>query len=363
MEILLVLDDHGAHDSGLVIYFLADGDAADHVAELDLAGLLCDDRHIVRIPLDESFPLLDHGSIGNGDHGSDDHRIAFEFAAILAMDANRTVLGENDVGSVQGLNCAQVIEAEDTLVLRLDDRLLEGLTGRSTDVECTHRELGSRLADRLCGNDADRLTKSDHESVGEIAAIALAADAPLVFAGQNGSNLELFVTNLVQCGGDFLVDELIGLDDRGVVDGILDGLTTDSSDDAGRQTDNLFVTLVDRADNDTVDRATILGGDDDILGGINELAGQIAGVGSLESRVGKSLAGAVGRDEVLKHGKTFTEVGENRALDDLTGGLGHQTAHSCKLLDLGPVASGTGINHHEDRIRLKLTVVVLKSPE
>ena len=171
------------------------------------------------------------------------------------------------------------------------------------------------------------------------------------------------MADFVQGSGALLVDELVGLDDRSVVDRVLDGFATDTSYDAGRQTDNLFVTLIDRADNDAVDRAAIFGGDDDILGSIHQFAGQIARVGGLERRVGQSLACTVSRDEVLEHGKTFTEVGKNRALDDLAGWFGHQTAHTCKLLDLGPVTSGTGIDHHEDRVRLKLTIIVFQSAE
>ena len=184
-------------------------------------------------------------------------------------------------------------------------------------MERTHGELGARLADGLGGDDADRLAEADHETGGEVAAVALGADAALFLAGEDGADLELLVADLVEGGGNLLVDESVGLDYRGVADGILDGLTADASDNAGRERDDFLITLVDRADDDTVDGAAILGGDDHVLRRVNELAGQVAGVGCLERGVGKTLAGSVGGDEVLEHGETLTEIRENRSLDDL----------------------------------------------
>ena len=62
--------------------------------------------------------------------------------------------------------------------------------------------------------------------------------------------------------------------------------------------------------------------------------GQVTGVGRLEGRIRQTLPGAVGRDEVLEHGQPFPEIGGNGLLDDLTGRLGHQTAHAGQLLHL-----------------------------
>ena len=42
----------------------------------------------------------------------------------------------------------------------------------ATDVERTHRELRARLADRLRGDDADRLADVDHVPARQVAAVA-----------------------------------------------------------------------------------------------------------------------------------------------------------------------------------------------
>ncbi len=72
----------------------------------------------------------------------------------------------------------------------------------------------------------------------------------------------------------------------------------------------------DRLDVDAVERAAVVLGDDDVLGDVDEPAGQVAGVGRLESGVGQTLARAVRGDEVLQHGQAFAEVGGDGRLDD-----------------------------------------------
>ena len=51
------------------------------------------------------------------------------------------------------------------------------LTDDAAGVEGPHRELGARLADRLGGDDADRLAELDHPAGGERLAVDRRADA------------------------------------------------------------------------------------------------------------------------------------------------------------------------------------------
>ena len=97
-------------------------------------------------------------------------------------------------------------------------------------------------------------------------------------------------------------------------------------------------------------RAAILLGDDRVLRDVDEAARQIAGIRRLERGVGQALARAVGRVEVLEHGQPFLEVRDDRRLDDLARGLGHQAAHAGELLDLRRRAAGAGIRHHPHRV-------------
>ena len=66
-------------------------------------------------------------------------------------------------------------DADDAFVARLERALLDlAARRRSTDVERTHRELRTRLADRLAGDDADRLADVDLVAASEVTAVALA---------------------------------------------------------------------------------------------------------------------------------------------------------------------------------------------
>src|SRR4029077_6644922 len=56
--------------------------------------------------------------------------------------------------------------------LRLARRLLGDTRRCSTDVECAERELSSRLADRLRGDDTNGFTLVDHSHGREVAAVA-----------------------------------------------------------------------------------------------------------------------------------------------------------------------------------------------
>ena len=59
------------------------------------------------------------------------------------------------------------------------------LTGHATGVEGPHRQLRAGLADRLGGDDADRLAELDRVAGGQRAAVAEAADAELGVAGEH----------------------------------------------------------------------------------------------------------------------------------------------------------------------------------
>ena len=56
--------------------------------------------------------------------------------------------------------------------------------GDAAGVERPHGQLGARLADRLGGDDADRLADADQLAGGQVAAVARAADAVAGLAGE-----------------------------------------------------------------------------------------------------------------------------------------------------------------------------------
>ena len=86
-----------------------------------------------------------------------------------------------------------VADADEAFVARLERALLDlAARGRTTDVERTHRELRTGLADRLAGDDADRLADVDLVATGEVAPVALGAHAAPGLAGEHGADDDLF---------------------------------------------------------------------------------------------------------------------------------------------------------------------------
>ena len=228
-------------------------------------------------------------------------------------------------------------------------------------MERAHGELRARLADGLRGDDAGGFAQLDPGARGQVAAIATDAHAVLAFAGQHRADLDLLDVRAVDEPGLDLVDFLVGLDEQLLrLLRIRDVVAGKAAHEAVAELDHLVFAFVDGLDPDAVGRAAIVLADDHVLRHIHQLAGHVARVGGLERGVGQTLAGAVGRDEVLEHREALAEVGENRLLDDVAGGLGHEAAHAGELADLLPVAARAGIDHERDRVVLLLALVVVE---
>ena len=62
------------------------------------------------------------------------------------------------------------------------------------------------------------------------------------------------------------------------------------------------------ADEIDAEYVAVVFADDDILGDVDETAGQVTRVSCTESRIGQTFTGAVRRGEVVQYGQAFTEV-------------------------------------------------------
>ena len=228
-------------------------------------------------------------------------------------------------------------------------------------MERAHGELRARLADGLRGDDAGGFAQFDPGARGQVAAIAIDADAVLAFAGQHRADLDFLDAGSVDQPGLDFVNLLVRLDEQFLrVLRIGDVIAREPADEALAELDDLVFAFVNGLDPDAVGRAAILLANDHVLRHIHQLAGHVTRVGGLERGVGQTLAGAVGRDEVLEHREALAEVGENRLLDDVAGRFGHEAAHAGKLADLLPVAARAGIDHERDRVVFLLALVVLE---
>ena len=217
-------------------------------------------------------------------------------------------------------------------------------------MERAHRQLGAGLADRLGGDDADRLADIDPGAARQVTAIARAADAALGLAGQHRADLDRFDTRAVDRVDHRLVEQRSGGHDH-VLGQRIDHVDCRAPPEqpVGQRLQHLAA-VDDRAHRKTVGGAAILLQDRAVLRHVHQPARQIARIGRLERRIGQPLARAVRGVEVLQHRQSLLEVGDNRRLDDLARRLGHQAAHPGELLHLGGRAAGAGMGHHVNRV-------------
>src|SRR5262249_13732511 len=119
----------------------------------------------------------------------------------------------------------------------------------------------------------------------------------------------------------------------------------------------------DGFDVDAVVGAAVTLVDDHVLRDVNETAGEVARVGSLESRIGQALTRTVRGDEVLQHVEAFGEVGSDRRLDNFARRLRHESAHTGKLTNLLFRTASAGVGHDVDGVDAAFLVLVLEGLE
>ncbi len=247
------------------------------------------------------------------DPGAVGHLVVLDLAAAVVEDGDVGVPVDDDERPFPVLDGLEVVELEDAVVLGLDLGPLGAAHGDAADVEGPHRQLRAGLADGLGGDDAAGLAELDHLAGGRRAAVAELADAPLGLAGQDRADLDPLDAQVLELLGDLLGDLRVHVDDRLARVGVDDLLEGDPADDPVDEGLDDLAVLDDGRDVDALERAAVVLVDDDLLADVDELAGQVAGIGRLEGRVGQALAGAVGRDEVLEDVQALPEVGGDRA--------------------------------------------------
>ena len=336
MEGTIGLSDHdGIEGVGLVDGVISlDCRTGLHEEVGTVGDVIADERH-VGIGVDDAHLCL----------SADDHLVAL---AVLAL----------------GVYGAELVDLKDTIVLSLDVALDRIGGGDTTGVEGTEGQLCTRLTDRLCRYDTDYLAHLYGAVVCQITTVALGTDTLLALTGEDGADLHFGDGGLLDLGCGSLVDLLIGTDDQLTRDRVDDVVDRAATEDALVERGDDILSLLDLTTDDTAEGTAVLLRDDDIGGDVDETAGKVSGVGSLECRIGESLTGTVGGDEVVEHGETLLEVGQDRILHRLSAltaadRLGHQTTDTGELLDLVGRSTRTGVHHHVDGVEAVLVLLEL----
>src|SRR5581483_4474693 len=348
--------------SGHLVDFFVERDALLQVFELHRAADFGQDREGVRIPLDHDLSECDLVAFVDLHLGAVHDRIALALAALVVDHGNRALAVHHHQVSGLGLNRLQADEADCAVALGIQPRLLGDSRRRTTDVEGTHRELGSGLADRLRSDDSGCFAEFHQAPGSQVASVAHDANAALRFAGQHGADLHPLDTRSLDRACEIFRDLLVDVDDDVAVI-VFYLFERDAADDTVAERLDDLAGFDDTGDVNAVHGAAIVFADDDILRHVNQTTGQVAGVSGLESGVSQSFTSAVGRDEVLQHGQAFTEVRRDRGLDDFARRLGHQSTHAGELADLLFRSASAGVGHDVNRIDRAFLVALLHLPE
>ena len=349
------------HIVGLLLY----GDAFDEIDKSQRTRNLGDHRVGVRIPTGDQLAALDRVSVTHHEHGTVRQLVTLALAAHLVGDHDLTRTRHRHQVAVGMLHGLDVVQPDSTGVLDLD--AVHGRRTRrgTTDMEGTHRELGTGLTDRLGRDNADRLTDVHLVTARQIAPVTLSADAVARLTGDRGTHHDLVYASLFEQVHPAFVKQRTAFADNFVAARAHDIHRGHTTEDALAQWLDDIAALDNRLHHQALIGTTVDRGDDHVLGNIDQTTGQIPGVGGLERRIGETLTRTVGRDEVLKYVQTLAEVGSDRRLDDRAVRLGHQATHTGQLADLRGRTTRPGVGHHIDgveRILLDLLAFAIGDP-
>ena len=184
-----IFDHHLLRDAGRLVGLLGERLVLDEILILHHAGLLGDHRHHERIPLRHAIALRDDvrrrrtaGARRKGCGASN----------ARGRPCRRSRVPPNATSRRGGRAGRRSSAGRDSsIVPSVGASRFDGLVElrRAADVEGPHRQLRARLADRLRGDDADRLADVDRRAAGEIAPVAGGADAADALADQRRADL------------------------------------------------------------------------------------------------------------------------------------------------------------------------------
>lgn len=127
------------------------------------------------------------------------------------LKQKRTAAGKQQITVIKRNGCTQNIFNDDGIFK--GDMILFGRAAcRTSDVEGTHRQLSTRLTDRLCRNNTDRFADFDNLIAGKVAAVALHADAVFGLAGQYRAELNSLYTRFLDLRSNIIGNVFVYVD-------------------------------------------------------------------------------------------------------------------------------------------------------
>ncbi|KAF1069318.1 MAG: hypothetical protein GAK45_01131 [Pseudomonas citronellolis] len=332
--------------TGEFVSLALDGDVLFHAGEGNGTVHLGHDRVGVRVPLGDDGARIDLVTFLHGDDRTVRQLVALALTTEVVSHRQLTGTRHRDQRAVGTLYMLQVVQANGTAVLDLYVIHSRGPASRTTDVEGTHGQLGTRLTDRLGSDNADSLTDVYTVTTSQIAAVAHGADTMTGFAADRRTHNDFVDAHLLKEIDPLLVDQGACGHDH-IVATRLEHVTRDyATQDALTQRLYHVAAFDVRGHHQTMLGAAVDFSHHQVLSNVDEATSQVTGVRSLQCGIRQTFTSTESGDEVLEYVQAFTEVRGDRGLDDGAVRLGHQATHAGQLTDLGRRAPRTGVRHH-----------------
>src|SRR5215469_18796244 len=152
-------------------------------------------------------------------------------------------------------------------------------------MERAHGELRARLADRLRSDNSDRLAKVHQMPAAQVAAVALDAHALTRLAGEHRADLDPLDAAVLDPTHLVLIDHLVGTYQHLARERIAHIFERDPPEHAVAERLDDLAAFDEWCHVDSVERATVILGDDRVLRHVDESAREITGVRGLERGV------------------------------------------------------------------------------
>ena len=225
----------------------------------------------------------------------------------------------------------------------------------TTGMEGTHGQLGTRFTDGLCCNDTNGFADGNNVAVCQIQTIALCTYTLLCLTAQNRTNGNAFYARFYDllCIG---LGEHLFLGEEQFAGCFIPQIVYQvPTNQTFCQRFDQFVAVADFVNFQAFCCTAVFFPDNDFLGNIYQTTCQVTRVSGTKSRIGQALTCTTRGNEVFQDVQTFTVVGTNWHFDGSTRCIGDQSTHAGELTNLRNTTTGTGVCHHEDRVKLAQT--------
>src|SRR5208283_4300795 len=269
--------DDELREAGDFVHLFFDGETGTQIVKLHGACGFGQDGESERIPFGKDLAVVDGIALVNAEASAVNDVVAFLLAALFIDDDDEAGTVHGDASAAAAFHVTKVDEFDDAGVLGFESGTLANAGSRTTDVERTHGELRAGFADGLSGDDADGFAEFDHATSSEVATIAEGANTATGFAGEHGTDADALDTGSLNGVGQFFGDLLVDFDDDAAFE-VFNAFQRDTADDAVAERLDFDASFDDGLDVDAVGGAAVGFVDDDVLGHVNEAAGEIARV-------------------------------------------------------------------------------------